>query len=98
AAVEEFAAELVDRFGALPDVVESMLERSRLRIWAHEWGIHSIHRDDRFIVLAYGSRSKLKVLVDRAGGQLRVADGQSAYFLLSNPKGTDDELIAEVKS
>ncbi len=98
AQIEEFAAELVDRFGPLPEVVESMLERSRLRIWAHQWGIHSIHRDDRFVVLAYGSRSKLKQLVDRAGGQLRVADGQSAYFLLANPRGTDEELLAEVKS
>ena len=98
AQIEEFAAELIDRFGPLPEVVESMLERSRLRIWAHQWGIHSIHRDDRFVVLAYGSRPKLKQLVDRAGGQLRVADGQSAYFLLANPKGSDEQLLAEVKS
>jgi transcription-repair coupling factor (superfamily II helicase) len=98
AEIEEFASELADRFGPRPDVVESMLERARLRVWAHQWGIHSIHRDDRFVVLAYGNRAKLRKLVDRAGGQLRVADGDSAYFLLANPQGSDEDLISEVKS
>lgn len=97
-AIDEFASELVDRFGPIPPVVESLLERARLRVWAHQWGIHSIRREDRYVVLAYGNRQKLRQLVDRAGGQLRVADGVSAYLLLSNPKASDDELLGEVKS
>jgi transcription-repair coupling factor (superfamily II helicase) len=96
--VEEFAGELADRFGPLPEVVESLLERCRLRIWAHQWGIHSLHRDDRFVVLAYGNRAKLRRLVERAGGQLRVADTSTAYFLLADPSGTPDEMLEEIKS
>ena len=94
----EFASELVDRFGPLPELVESLLERSRLRVWAHQWGIHSLHRDGKYVVLAYGNRAKLRRLVERAGGQLRVADQVSAYYLLENPDGSPDELLAEVKS
>ncbi len=96
--IDEFRAELVDRFGPVPEVVESLLERSRLRIWAHNWGIHSLHRDGRYVVLAYGNRAKLRRLVERAGRQLRVADAVSAYFLLSKPDGSPEELIAEIKS
>jgi transcription-repair coupling factor (superfamily II helicase) len=96
--VEEFAGELVDRFGPLPEVVESLLERCRLRIWAHQWGIHSLHRDDRFVVLAYGNRAKLRRLVERAGGQLRVADTSTAYFLLADPSGTPESMLEEIKS
>jgi len=96
--VEEFALELADRFGPLPEVVQGLLERCRLRIWAHFWGIHSLHRDGRYVVLAYGNRTKLRELVDRAGSQLRVADGVSAYWLLSNPDVLAEDLVAEVKS
>lgn len=97
-AVDEFAEELHDRFGPVPEVVESLLERCRLRIWAHQWGIHSLHRDGKYVVLAYGNRAQLRQLVQRAGGQLRVADAVSAYFLLSNPEGDAEALLAEVKS
>lgn len=98
AQVDEFAGELSDRFGPLPEVVESLLERSRLRIWAHGWGIHSLHRDGRYVVLAYGNRAKLRRLVERAGGDLRVADTVSAYFLLSDPEGSSETMLAEIKS
>lgn len=97
-AVDEFGEELGDRFGPVPEVVESLLERCRLRIWAHRWGIHSLHRDEKYVVLAYGNRAQLRQLVQRADGQLRVADAAAAYFLLSNPDASDDELLAEVKS
>ncbi|WP_425395323.1 transcription-repair coupling factor [Aeoliella sp.] len=96
--VDEFAVELSDRFGPVPEVVESLLERSRLRIWAHGWGIHSLHRDGRYVVLAYGNRAKLRRLVERAGGDLRVADAVSAYFLLSDPDGSPEGMLAEIKS
>ncbi len=96
--VDEFRTELDDRFGAVPELVEGLLERSRLRIWAHGWGIHSLHRDGRYVVLAYGNRAKLRRLVERTGSQLRVADAASAYFLLSNPDGPPHELIEEIKS
>lgn len=97
-AVEEFASELADRFGPLPELAEGLLERSRLRIWAHEWGIHSLHRDGKYVVLAYGNRAKLRRLVERAGGQLRVADAVSAYFLLDEPDGPPEAMLEEIKS
>ncbi len=98
AAVDDFATELVDRFGSLPEVVEHLLELARLRIWAHGWGVHEIRLEDRFAVLGYASRDKLTRLVKRSGECLRVADGESAYLPLAC--GLDDAqgIFGEVKS
>jgi transcription-repair coupling factor (superfamily II helicase) len=98
AAVDDFANELVDRFGLLPDPVSHLLELARLRIWAHAWGVQEIRLEDRYAVLAYSSRDKLEPLVKRAGGRLRVADQRSAYLLLSGQLTDAQGVFAEVKS
>ena len=98
AAVDDFAAELADRFGSLPDVVAHLLELARLRIWAHGWGVHEIRIEDRYAVLGYASREKLSPLVERAAGRLRVADQRSAYLLLASGTGDAAAVFAEIKS
>jgi transcription-repair coupling factor (superfamily II helicase) len=97
-AVDDFAIELADRFGALPAPVAHLLELALLRIWAHAWGVHEIRLEDRYAVLAYGSREKLEPLVKRAGGRLRVADQRSAYLLLAEVDTTPAAIFAEIKS
>jgi transcription-repair coupling factor (superfamily II helicase) len=97
-AVDDFATELVDRFGPLPEPVSHLLELARLRIWAHAWGVQEIRIEDRYAVLAYSSRDKLEPLVKRAGGRLRVADQRSAYLLLSGQLTDARAVFAEVKS
>jgi transcription-repair coupling factor (superfamily II helicase) len=96
--VEAFAGELVDRFGPLPAVVVSLLERARLRIWAHRWGISAIHREDKYAVLTYTNRRQISQLVERSGGRLRIADRHAAYLVLSRPDASGDDLLGEVKS
>jgi transcription-repair coupling factor (superfamily II helicase) len=98
AAVDDFANELADRFGPLPDPVAHLLELARLRIWAHAWGVQEIRLEDRYAVLAYNSRDKLEPLVKRAGGRLRVADQRSAYLLLAAQLSDAQSVFAEVKS
>jgi transcription-repair coupling factor (superfamily II helicase) len=98
AAVDDFASELGDRFGPLPEVVHHLLELARLRIWAHGWGVHEIRLEDRYAVLAYGSREKLAPLVRRAAGRLRVADQANAYLLLSSPLSEGTAIFEEIKS
>ena len=97
-AVGDFAAELVDRFGPLPLVVEHLLELARLRIWAHGWGVREIRLEDRYAVLGYSSRDKLARLVKRSGGRLRVADAVSAYWPLACELDDAAAIFAEVKS
>jgi transcription-repair coupling factor (superfamily II helicase) len=97
-AVDDFAGELADRFGPLPDTVQHLLELARLRIWAHGWGIHDIRLEDRFAVLGYTSREKLSRLVAKSMGRLRIADGQSAYLPLANGTSDGAAVFADVKS
>ena len=98
AAVGDFAAELADRFGPLPEVVAHLLELARLRIWAHGWGVREIRLEDRYAVLGYTSRDQLSRLVKRSGGQLRVADAVSAYLPLSCELDDSAAVFAEVKA
>jgi transcription-repair coupling factor (superfamily II helicase) len=97
-AVDDFGAELVDRFGPLPVVVQHLLELARLRIWAHEWGVREIRLEDRYAVLGYASHDKLNRLVKRSGGRLRVADAASAYLPLSCQLGDSAAIFADVKA
>jgi transcription-repair coupling factor (superfamily II helicase) len=97
-AVGDFASELVDRFGPLPDVVEHLLELAQVRIWAHGWGVREIRLEDRYAVLGYSSRDKLSRLVKKSNGRLRVADAQSAYLPLESPLSDARAIFAEVKS
>jgi transcription-repair coupling factor (superfamily II helicase) len=98
AAVDDFASELSDRFGPLPAVAEHLLELARLRIWAHQWGVHEVRLEDRYAVLGYASPEKIRRLVARSGRRLRIADGASAYLPLENGLAAPDGAFGEVKS
>jgi len=96
--VDDFAAELADRFGPPPPEVQHLVELARLRIWAHGWGIQEIRLEDRYAVLGYTSREKLTRLVERSRGRLRVADAASAYWPLAETHGDPLAVFREVKS
>ena len=98
AAVDDFASELADRFGPVPEVVEHLLELARLRIWAHRWSVQEIRLEDRYAVLHYTSRDKITRLVKRSQGRLRVADASSAYLPLAAAVSDAPAVFAEIKS
>ena len=94
----ELAAELVDRFGAQPAPVERMMHVARLRIWAHERQIVSIHIEDGFVVFGYASRPLMELLARESQGRLRVVDDASAYLPISNDLIESGAVVAEVES
>lgn len=96
--VADFAAELIDRFGPIPKITQHLLDRSRLRIWAHQWGINDIHLEDSYAVLRYTSPDKLKGLLARSGRKLRVADRTSAYLPLESMIDDQNGVFEVVKS
>lgn len=98
AELDDFQAELADRFGQLPAAVEQLIELGRLRIWAHAWNICSIHQEDKYLVLGYSNRRSIDQLRARSGGQLRVADASSAYLPVPQGLTSLDEILAELKS
>tara|TARA_Y100000588_G_C13938360_1_gene788934 strand:+ start:19 stop:651 length:633 start_codon:yes stop_codon:yes gene_type:complete len=93
--VDDFATELVDRFGPIPEITQHLLDRSRLRIWAHQWGVNDIHLEDSYAVLRYTSREKIDRLLAHSGRKLRIADRTSAYLPLE-PAIVDQKNVFEV--
>ena len=80
--LDDFAAELVDRFGQRPPQVDRMLAQARLRILAHQWQIDSIRIEDGYAVFGYRRAAWIRRLVEATGGRLRVVDARSAYLPL----------------
>ncbi|MBE6427546.1 MAG: transcription-repair coupling factor [Planctomycetaceae bacterium] len=84
--VDDFEAELIDRFGKLPHQVQLLLKLYRIRILAHQWLIYAIHRDGEFIVLEFYSAKALQPVANRQIGHpqksLRFVDEHTAYLPL----------------
>ncbi len=85
--------EMADRFGRPPEVVARLVRLARLRIWAHQWGISSIHLEDAFAVLKYQDRNLVAQLVLASRGRLRVVDDLSAYFPLEPDQLEEDGVV-----
>jgi transcription-repair coupling factor (superfamily II helicase) len=90
----EFADELVDRFGALPEVVQRLIELARLRIFATGWQIHSIHVEDGYLVFGFANRPRIEQLKASSSQTLRIVDDHAAYLPLGTAV-TDGEAIYE---
>ena len=94
----EVQAELADRFGPPPAAVLQLVEMARLRIWAHQWSIGSIHQEGKYLVLGYSDRRKIEALRSRNSDRLRVADASSAYLPMPQQLSGLEEILAELKS
>jgi transcription-repair coupling factor (superfamily II helicase) len=98
AELDDFRAELMDRFGAPPPLVEHLMEVAEIRIAAHHWGITSMHLEDQYAVFAYSSARLIQQLAARSRGRLRIVDAQSAYLPLDTAVAPDESVLADVKS
>jgi len=98
AELADFRAELVDRFGSPPSVVQRQLMLAELRIAAHRWQIKSIHMEDHYVVFVYTSRRRIRQLASLAGGRLRVVDEQSAYLPLDKAVTAPEAIFDQIKS
>ena len=96
--LDDFRAELGDRFGAPPPPVQHLLVMAEIRIAAHRWGITSIHLEDQYAVFRYTSSRKIQELAGLSGKRLRVVDGQSAYLPLDTEVAPSESALPDVKS
>lgn len=96
--LKDFRAELLDRFGSPPPLVENLLEFAEIRIAAHHWQIASIHLENQYAVFVYSSARHIQQLAALSGGRLRVVDGRSAYLPLEKEVARPELLLREVKS
>ena len=80
--IEEFRAELIDRFGPMPTAVEKLLEFTELKLDAAVWQVQAIFLEDHFLVFRYSDRARIDQLCRLCQGRLRVVDGENAYVTL----------------
>jgi len=98
--VDDFEAELKDRFGKIPPQTQLLLKLYRVRILAHQWLIHAIYRNEEFLVFEFFSKKALEPVAGRRigpeGKTLRFADDHSAYLPLdeaAQKAGPDSEIL-----
>ncbi len=96
--VEDFRAELTDRFGPPPPEAEQLLRLARLRTWAHQWGIQAIRREDKYLVFGYTKPSLIQELVASSDSNLRIADSREAYLPIPEVFDNDSGLIELAES
>src|SRR5262249_31265024 len=92
-------------FGPPPETVEWLVRLAGLRLLAERWQIESIHLETvldksvgpKDVVLTYRSARKIKRLVERSRGRLRVVDGRSAYFRLAPAETEPARLYSSLK-
>ncbi|MCC6493726.1 MAG: transcription-repair coupling factor [Pirellulales bacterium] len=96
--LDDFRAELADRFGQPPAEVDQLLELARLRIWAHGRKLEAVHLEDKYAVLTYTNRGELNQLVRHSDGNLRIADARSAYLVLGTAAGDPQAVLSRLKS
>ena len=92
--LDDFRKELRDRYGPVPEPAEWLLRLAELRLLAARWQIATIHRNGPDIVLTYRSEKRIKQLVERSKGRLKVVDDRSAYLRLREGEDQAEKLYA----
>lgn len=95
--LEDFAAELEDRFGPLPPEAGRLLAHARLRMLARPWLIDSIRLEEPYVVFGYLSTGFIRQLAARCQGELRIADARNAYLVLPQDVAGPDAILAHVE-
>jgi transcription-repair coupling factor (superfamily II helicase) len=99
--LEQMAAELEDRFGPIPPLVDTLLRLMELRRWLKDMRVTSAKRRGDAIVLEFDQSTPVKVerlleVVRGTKGQLKLT---SSSTLVVQPQAADhDGVIAELRS
>lgn len=89
--LDEFAQELLDRYGPIPEPTEWLIKITRLRILAAYWQISSIHRNNDFLVLGYHDLQKARMLCQR-NSEMKIVDEKDIYLKIPEPVWKDEIL------
>ncbi|HEX6984406.1 MAG TPA: DEAD/DEAH box helicase, partial [Planctomycetaceae bacterium] len=90
--------ELRDRFGPPPAPAGRLLEVKEIQLLCRNWGIEEVRlEENRFAVFGYKDAAKIRGLARLVGSDLRVVDAKSAYYVLPDPKATNEALLAALR-
>lgn len=96
--LEQWGAELRDRFGPCPKPVERLLAVAEVKLEAAVWQVRSVFIDDRYLGFRFADSRHFSNLVKQHGGILRIIDEHTAYVTLKSTAIDPNRLLALVKS
>jgi len=96
--LDDLADEMRDRFGEPPEEVQRLLRLTRLRIWAQDWRLRSIRREDKYLHVGYEAKPEIEQLRRRSDNRLRIVDDRSAYLPIDTKDGDAARLYEELES
>jgi transcription-repair coupling factor (superfamily II helicase) len=92
-AIDELRQEFADRFGALPESVERLLQLAMLKTEAAFWQVEAIHLELPYLVFTYKDAGRARQLAKSSHGKLRVVDDKSIYTTLPAEVITNPDAI-----
>ena len=96
--LDDFRAELIDRFGPIPEPVERLLRLTELKMDAAVWQVESIFVEEKFLVFHYRNRQRLDQLARQHKNKLRIVDAKSAYWPIAGDVNSGDYLLTVAKA
>ena len=96
--LRDFEAELLDRFGPIPEEARPVLPLQDLQILARPWTLTRIHLEAEFAVFSYSDRRFMTLLQTRFPKRLRIVDGKQAYFILPGTATDGMKLLGVLKT
>jgi transcription-repair coupling factor (superfamily II helicase) len=96
--LDDFRAELTDRFGPIPEQTERLLRLAELKMDAVVWQVNAIYIEKKFIVFKYLDRRRIEQLSRQHKGKLRVVDNESAYWPIAGDENDGDYLLQVLKA
>ena len=96
--IQEFEAELLDRFGPIPKPAARLLELCALKLEATVWQIRSIFFADKYLGFKYENKARIEQLSKLRKNILRIVDDETAYVTLKSTAIPPAKLLSLVKS
>ncbi|MGV3604982.1 MAG: transcription-repair coupling factor [Planctomycetaceae bacterium] len=96
--LQDFEAELTDRFGEIPKPVRRLLALTELKMEAAIWQISAVFIENNFVVFRYADRQRIEHLARLHPRKVRIVDDRSAYVPITQELADPDEMLKFVKS
>ena len=95
--LDDFRAELRDRYGPPPEAAEWLLRATEVRLLCVRWQLAAVHRDGRDLVFSYRNRPKADQVSRYSAGRLKVVDERSLYLRLRPDEGAPEPMYKLLK-